>query len=289
MTMKYFEATTSDKNILRQDALRTLIYRKAEKMLVGANACQMMNVQSLDLKFDLPKTTMITPQQIEEMSKADLRRIGFYQINTSLDKYQTRMLISDETKARQLANEQVAMSLDQAAVGLAYQKDSEIFGELINAKYHTISPDTVWTDPTADIMTDVAEMIAKILDSTTVMESEIANMGIYYPAKLFGYMSRPIQIGQVQLTLKNWAQQEFNIKFYPTRQLSTTALAVLKSSDTAYHFTYTGKAVPLTEFVRDSGVGDEYIFTQYFKTKVIPYGQNQTTCKKIGLFNGICN
>ena len=42
-------------------------------------------------------------------------------------------------------------------------------------------------------MTDVAEMIAKILDSTTVMESEIANMGIYYPAKLFGYMSRPIQ------------------------------------------------------------------------------------------------
>ena len=44
MTMKYFEATTSDKDILKQDILRTLIYRKAEKMLVGANACQMMNV-----------------------------------------------------------------------------------------------------------------------------------------------------------------------------------------------------------------------------------------------------
>ncbi|MDD2255199.1 MAG: hypothetical protein PHT97_10850 [Methanoculleus sp.] len=287
MTMKYFEATTSDKDILRQEVMRTLIYRQAESMIVGANACMMVNVGSLDLKFDLPKTTMITPQQIEEMSEADLQRIGFYQINTSLDKYQTRLMISDETKARQLANEQVNMSLAQAAKGIAFQKDSDIFTTLVAASGNSVACDTVWTDPTADIMTDVADMIAEMLDSTMITEADINNLGIYYPAKLFGYMSRPIQIGEVQMTLKNWAQREFNIKFFATRQLTDRALAVIKGTDTAYHFTYTGKAVPLTEFKRQEGVGDTYIFTQYFKSKAIPYAQNQTTCKKIGTFTGI--
>lgn len=287
MTMKYFEATTSDKDILRQEVMRTLIYRKAETMIVGSNACMMMDVGSLDLKFDLPKTTMITPQQIEEMSEADLQRIGFYQINTSLDKYQTRILISDETKARQLGNEQTTMSLDQAAKGIAYQKDADIFSTLTAASGNSVACDTVWTDPTADIMTDVADMIAKMLDSTTITEADINNLGIYYPAKLFGYMSRPIQIGEVQMTLKNWAQREFNIKFFATRQLVDRALAVIKGSDTAYHFTYNGKSVPLTEFKRLEGVGDTYIFTQYFKSKAIPHAQNETTCKKIGTFTGI--
>lgn len=287
MAMKYFEATTSDKDILRREVMRTLIYRQAEKMMVGTNACKMVNVNSLDLKFDLPKTTMITPDRVEEMSEADLQRIGFYQITTSLDKYQTKMLISDETKARQLEDAQVNMSLEQAAAGMAYQKDYEIFQVLSAASHHTVNVDTVWTDSTADIMVDVAEMIAKILDNTNITEAEIQNMGIYYPAKLFGYMSRPIQIGEIQMTLKNWATREFNIKFFPTRQLTDTALAVLKSSDTAYHFTYTGGAVPLTEVTRKAGVGDEYTFTQYFKSKAIPYAQNQTTCKKIGTFTGI--
>ena len=69
MAMKYFEATTSDKDILKQDILRTLIYRKAEKMLVGANACQMMNVQSLDSSLIWPKTTMITPSRLRRCSR----------------------------------------------------------------------------------------------------------------------------------------------------------------------------------------------------------------------------
>lgn len=287
MTMKYFEATTSDKDIIKQDIMRTLIYRQAESMLIGSNACVMMNVSALDLKFDLPRTTMVTPQVIEEMSEADLQRIGFYQIQTSLDKYQTKLMISDETKARQLSNEQVNMSIQQTANGLAYQKDYEIFGELESARYHNIDVDTPWTDPTADIMTDIAEMIGLMLDSTNITEMDINNLGIYYPAKLFGYLARPIQIGEVQMTLKNWATREFNIKFHPTRQLADKALAVIKSSDTAYHYTYTGLDVPLTEFTRQTGVGDVYYFTQYFKTKVIPYDDGQTTCKKIGTFGDI--
>ncbi len=286
--MKYFDATVSDKAILKKDILRDLVYLKAEELLVGKNAMVMMPVDALDVKFDIPTATRFTPQEVDEGAVADYQKLKFFQVYANLAKYQTRVLITDESKARQIANSQVQMSLDAAARGLAYQIDYNMFSALSTGAGNTVAAGSVWTGGTADPATDIANAMGEIMDTTTLTDNDFSNMYIFYPAKLFGHLAKPIQVGEIQQTLRNWAQKEYNINIMPTRMLSTTALCVVKSMETAIHMTYSGNAIPTAEEERYAGVGDMYLITQYFADKVIPYESGQTTSKRICSITSVC-
>lgn len=287
--MKYFDATVSDKAILKKDIIRDLVYLKAEELLVGKNAMVMMPVDGLDVKFDIPTTTKLTPEEVAEGAVANLQKLTFFQVTATLKKYQTRVLITDESKARQIANNQVQMSIDAAARGLAYQIDSEIFTTLSNGAGNTQAAGSVWSSGTADPATDIANAIGKILDSTTLTDADLGNLTVFYPAKLFGHVAKPIQVGEIQQTLKNWAEREYHISLMPTRMLTTSALCVVKSMETAVHLTYSGNAVPTAEEERYPGVGDMFLITQYFADKVIPYASGQTTSKRICSITGVAS
>lgn len=286
--MKYFDATTSDKNIIKADILRDFVYLKAEELFIGKYLTYQMPIPALDIRFDVPMDTKIDPDQVSEGALADLKRLGFYQINTSQDKYQTRILVTDETKARQLVNNQISMSLDAAGNGLANAKDDDIFTVLGAGAGNTQAASGHWDDNGVDLASDIANAIGKIIDSTTLTDQDMNNMVVAYPAKLWGHLSKPVQIGEIQMTFRNWAEREYKIRLMPTRKLTTTALCVVQSPQTALHMTYSGNAVPTSEFKRLEGVGDEWLITQYFKTLVIPYAKNQTTSKRICTLTGVC-
>lgn len=286
--MKYFDATVSDKDILKKDIIRDLVYLKAEELLVSKNAMVQMPVDALDVKFDIPTATKFTPQEVSEGAVADYSRLQFFQVYANLKKYQVRVLITDESKARQIANNQVQMSIDAAARGLAYQIDYNSFAALSAGAGNTVAAGAVWTSGTADPATDIANAMGAVIDSTTLTDADFSNMYIFYPAKVFGHLAKPIQVGEIQQTLKNWAQKEYNINLFPTRMLTTSALCVVKSMETAIHMTYSGSAIPTAEEERYVGVGDMFLITQYFTDKVIPYASGQTTSKRICSITGVC-
>ncbi len=286
-----YGATTSTTDMYKQDILRELIYTKADKMLMGKYACVMKDSKVIDLKFDLPKSTRISSQVVGEYSLADKSRIEFYQVPVSLEKRQTIVTISDESKIRQMANSQLEISLEQAADGLAYDIDTEIFTALNAGAGQTEAASGVWTDDTTNIAADIAAITGDILDNTTMMDTDLQNVVLYYPAKLWGYLKSPMQVGATTIPIRSWLESEYNLNMLPTRKLTNSATVVVKSALTAYHWTYVPdpgeQTVPLVEFARATGRGDEYYINRYSKTMIIPKGEDYTTSDRIGTITGI--
>ncbi len=273
--------TTSDKDIVKREIIKRVIYKKAERMLVGANAIPLENSDALDLKFSLPKQTEFKAEKVAEGSRGIRRQLKWYEVQKYLDKYQTEVLITDEAKARSLNKLQTRKSIDAASRGLALAKDEEIFLSLSAGAGHSEAAVGTWdTDPT-NAVTDISKAIAYIMDNTKVLETELKNMNVFYPAKLFGYLTQLTEIENIHRSVLDYMKAQWGIGFFPTRQLSDEALVVVKSEETGFHYTYTGKDVPTSEEERVPGVGDNYIVTQYFKTFVLPDTEGSTTNKLI--------
>ena len=100
-------------------------------------------------------------------------------------------------------------------------------------------------------------------------------------------MSKPLQIGDVQESLRSWVKKEYAIGLYPTRQLTTTALAVVNTMRMGTMFTHDGSKIPGAEQYRLEGVGDGYIVTQYFKTVIIPSAAAGSTSNYISKLTGV--
>jgi hypothetical protein len=289
MTRMYYDrgVTSSDKDILKKEIMRRVVYKAANNIMTGRFACVLENFDSLDLKLSLPKVTMLTPERVKEGSRAGLQTIEWFDVNETMEKEQLKIQVTYEAKARQLSGMQSKYSLIAAARGLAWSKDTDIFTTLIAASAGTDPASGVWTDPTTDIASDLGETVGNILLNADITEEDIPNIGIYYPVQLWPRFQTPIQIGTIQQTIKNWIQAEFKMSFYPTKQLTTTVMACLKSSMNATHMTYTGPDIPLVEMENVMGVGDEYLVTQLFKTFIVPEAEGGTTNNMIRIISGV--
>jgi hypothetical protein len=269
---KYFgSVTTSDRDMIRMDIMRELLYKQADELLVMKNAVNMMAIGNLDVKFDIPAATRIAPEQITEGAAAALSTLKFYQVPVSMVKYQTRIRVTDEAKARQIANNQVQMSLVATSRGLAFQMDADIASCLQAGADQTVAANAVWNSTTAaSPATDFANAIGKIFDNTNILDTDIQNVRLFTPAKIWAHMMKPIEVGYLRQTFKDWMQSQFGIVIYPSRKLTTAALAVIASPETAMFLTYNGTAVPTAEQERITGVGEEYVLTRYYNTFVVP-------------------
>ncbi len=281
MKIKLDGVTTSDKNIVKREILKRVIYKKAERMLVGANAIPLENSDALDLKFTLPKQTEFKAEKVAEGARGTRKRLEWYEVQKYLEKYQTEVLITDEAKARSLEKLQTRKSIDAASRGLALAKDEEIFLTLSAGAGHSEAATGGWNSDPTNAVTDISKAISYIMDNTKVLETELKNMNVFYPAKLFGYLTQLTEIENMHRSVMDYMKAQWGIGFYPTRQLDDVALVIVKSEETGFHYTYTGKDVPTSEEERIPGVGDNYIVTQYFKTFIMPETEGGTTNKLI--------
>lgn len=282
-------STVSTGDILDRDVMRDYIYKRADEMLVGTQAVEIRPIDDIAVRMDLPTETKIDPENVAEGAVADETKLNFFQVNALLDKWQQHVLITDETKVRQgVGQEQVALTLDRYAKGLAYKKDYEIFSELDTYAGQTETATDTWDAGSgADIPGDVADAYGKLLKNTTISEAEIPDVKLFYPVALFGRLANNSDMGNLTVTLKNWIETEFNLTLFPTRMLTTTALLVLKSPETAIHYVYDGTDVPTTETYREPGKGDGTIVTQYYKTKVVPNSSSDSTNNRIVKITGV--
>lgn len=272
-----YSVTSSDSDIALENIIKTIVYQRADEMLAGKAAVPMQSTPGLDYKFVIPKSWYLEAEEISEGSRANVKNMETFEVSGSLKKYQIPVFMNDEVKARQIQNAQMQISLDAAASGLAWKKDTEIFTTLSAGAGNTIAATAQWQANGADPATDIANAIGKILETTTITDSEINNIAYFYPAKLFGHTAKPLQIGDVQESLRAWVSREFAIKLIPTRQLTTTGLAIVNTPRMGTHFTHDGSAIKGAEQYREAGVGDGYILTTYFRTVIMPTVENGTT------------
>ena len=281
-------ATTSDKDMLKAEILRKLVYKKAESLMVAKAGVNLEGMDALELKLTLPSATRLDPEEIAEGAKSKYQTMEWFDVTEVMKKEQVRLLITDEAKARGLSDIQTRYSINAAARGLAYSKDTDIFTTLIGGSAGSDAAGTAWNAASsADPAKNIATTVGTILNNTVAMDTDVSSIVIFYPIRLYGFLKKPIEIGQMYQSISRFVETEYQINFIPTRQLTTQALVVLKSDETAMHVTYTGSAIPTAEQDRHAGVGDEYILTQYFKTFIVPEEEDGTTNNRIRVITGV--
>lgn len=290
MTLMYFDkgVTTSDLDILKMQLAQRVVYKAAQNRMVGANACMMENMTGLDIKMSLPKVKMLMPERIKEGSGPKLQKMEWFDVNESMVEEQVRVMFTDIAKLRQLGGLQSKYTLDAAAKGLAYSKDTDIFNTIAAASSATDAASGLWNDTSTDKASDIAASIGEMLDRADITEADIPSIGIYYPAKLWPFFATPIQIGEMQQTIRRWVESEFQMKFYGTKQLTNTCQVVLKSAMNLTHVTLVNPQVQLVEPVREPGVGDVYLIRQFFKTFFLPENEGDSTNNMIRTISGVC-
>lgn len=280
--MKFFEATTSDKGILKQEVLRQVVYQRAEELMVFKAAVPLQNMDTLEFKMTLPKVTRFTPEEVAEGALANFQMMEWFETNGTMKKEQVRILVTDEAKARMQADIQIQKSIEAAARGLAWSKDTDIVTVLKAGAGDTHAAPYTWANAASqDITNDIATAIESILTNTYLTESDITNMNMFYPMGLWGHLQKPLGTSTPNQTMVGYVNDKYRVNFIGTRQLSTEALLVINSPETAFHATYTGDSIPTAEEQRLPGVGNQYILTQYYKTFIMPEAENGTTNRRI--------
>lgn len=285
MTMqKHFSATTSTGNIAKAAVYKEIVFNMADTLLEWKEAVNMRSTPLLDYRFTRQNTTALEPQRKSEGSRADYTDVEWYDVAGSLETYQTALMFYDEVKARQIGNIQVTTSIEAAAIGIAQKKDSNIATAITGAYGQSVTADATWDDPvSADPAQDLADAIKDIIDNTNIPMTMIPEIKVMYPAGLFGFLSKPVQVGEIQTTVKNFAQNEWKMNFFPTRQLTNDAYVVVKTDQSAVFIEHDGTKLLPVENYREAGVGDGYLFTQAFDTCIFPSAQggssNNYICK----------
>ena len=282
----YNGVITSDDEV-KKELLREIIYLKAEELMVWKNAVVMQGMDGLELKLMLPKTRRIDPQKIAEGARARYRKVDWFTISEVMEKESVELMITDEANARGLDNVQMRYSMIAAARGLAWSKDTDIKNMIVNGKGGTAPASGLWTDPTTDIASDVADCIGAIIDNSELNEYTLGQLQIFYPAGLFAHLNKPVQIGEIKDTIRDYLGRQYDMVFNPTKQLTQNAYVVVPGEEIASHIYYTGNDIKLVESEREMGVGERYLITQLFKTFIMPEEENGTTNSRIREITGV--
>jgi hypothetical protein len=285
---KHFSITQSTGDIAKETILKTVVFGLVDEMLEFREAVNSRFTPALDYRMTLQADTEITPLAKEEGARADYQTASWFDVSGTLQTYQNALMFTDETKARQMGNVQISTSLDACARGLAKKKDYNIMTALTAGVGDTHSASATWDDAVAsDPAQDIAEAISSMLANSNMSARQIADVKLFVPASVWPYLSKPVQVGEIQKEIRTWAQDAYNISFYPTRLLTTNCLALVKSDRTAIIIEHDGSKLPSIETFRNHGVGDGYIFTQAFDAKVMPNSKTDATSNLIYNITGV--
>jgi hypothetical protein len=297
--------TTSDV-VIQRDIQREVIYRKADLLSVGAKLLPIRNFGVLDVKFEFP-SEFVGEYPVPEGAMAKLEKILWTPFNTSLEKCQVHYLITDEAKARQLENYQRQVGMKRASEAMAVNMDSHILDMIIAGAFATntvnVGAGNEWNSGgvDVDIDGDIGTAINNILSNSNVSLEDIANINMVVPAPVYGELKKLRLIGNVQQKFLDYFKTTYGLGIYPTRYTDAITGKAAGISDDAYLVVNTDDAgiignfdpqgsmnIPLTEERRQFGVGDEFLFTRFFRAKIQPFSSTDATSHLIARIANVC-
>jgi len=264
MVDQLFEALKSEDMGLFRKLISTYVLRKADELLVGKQMIPVEDVNALDIIVSYPSASELVAQKVAEYGSADFQAVTWSDIKGSLDKYQVKVRVSDEAIKRRAAEVGVRRSIEAAANGIRRAEDNEIFAELLSYVGDTFATSGAWNGDTPKIGEDIAKAIESIYENTN--EDSFRNFVVAIPSPVYPHLIRSVVEG-TDTTVLDFMDEKFGIKLLPTKYLSTDALVVVNSEETAIHYRFTDEEA---EEARVPGVGYDYIINAYFKTFVIP-------------------
>jgi len=288
------QATTSDVVIAR-DIERQVLYRRAELLAVGTKLLPTKSFGVLDVKFQFP-SDLAGEYPVAEGSMAKLEGITWSDFNTTLEKAQVFYDITDEAKARQLAQYQMEVGRKKAAEALADLIDHHILDMIIAGDYAantvTVGVGDEWNGGgvTADPEQNIVDAIENILSNSRVTLEGLKNINMAVPTTVWGELRKLKLIGNVQQTFESYFESSFGLSIWPTRYtdcitgmptgISDDAYIVVNSEDAGLIGNFNpapGMGIPMTEVWREHGVGERHLFTNWFKCKIQPLSDDDAT------------
>ena len=197
--------------------------------------------------------------------------ITWTEFSLTLKKAVVRFAITDEAKLRMLGQYQLQFSRRRASEALARIKDEEILNALLNGAGISVSASATWDSDSADPAGDIIDAIGQIFSKSNILESEIKRMVVVVPAKVWAPLHKLQEINNLRQSIRDYLEDSYGLKFYPSRILSTDALVLVPGEMTAIHGVLRTNKIPLVEEIRRPETGvTEYIIRQYFATRVVP-------------------
>lgn len=275
--------TSDDHEALRKELIAKRVMFKTLNLIEFSDAVVMENSDTLDFHVRRPKQHTLPAFKITEGAHAEPQVMGWYNKGYSMDKYRAALQIDDEARVRLDETIQWNYSMEGIARGMAQARDNEILSTLYRGAGVTESAGTAWNNDAADPVGDVATIIESIFeqDDTNIDESELNQIVVYYPRKLFGHIRLPTMFmnptagataTQGRLMFESpldWTTQKIGWTFKSSQKLNSLnqAIAIIKGPNTATHYSYTGNKIPTVEQSRSAREGsDEWWITQYYKT-----------------------
>lgn len=296
-------------NVLKASALSIseLVDIATYKQMEFTDAVNLKNSTVLDVHRYFRKNRPVGAFRINEQAHSPYVRFETFEKNMSLKKYRAGVEIDDEAKIRLDQANQLDNSIRLAGESFAELRDQEILMNLLNGAAISEDASQKWNSANSDITGDLGGLLDTLFakDTTNVTESEINSIVIYYPLKLYSQIREPAKFFdastanllasriQVNTTDLDWARNTYGITWVGSRKLNYvgSAVAVIRSEQTADHYTLSNNAIPQTETGRNIEHGiDQWITTRYFGTFVYPNSSTELNKNdRIMLINKVCD
>lgn len=273
---------TSDVAVKRE-LVKRILYKVTDLLATGTKIIPVNSYNVLDIKSTFPDEGIIAEHPIPEGSTSNENVLGWTEFGYSLEKGQARFTITDESVIRGIDQQQSMRSFQRGAESMAKKKDENILTKLYAGAGQTQTIVSPWDNPAGTPATDINGAWGKLLANSNITDPEMTRVWIVAPAIAFAKLNELQEIGNINQTLKMWLEGSFGFHIVGTRStsLGKNALMLVNSDETGEHGVLTSATTPLSESERILGVGEKYVVTQYFNTKVIPISDSDATNKRI--------
>ncbi len=279
--------TTSD-DVIRREVIKQLIYKRADFISTGTKVIGTDTFDNLDIKYSFP-TDAAVEYPVPEGSGSDLQKVTWSNFGFTLRRAEGRFKITDEATIHGVGRVQWQTGIRRIGEAMAKTKDTNILSTLDSGAGTSTAASAAWATATAaQISTDVTAAINGIVGAHGVADTDISRISMILPIQAWTGLMRILEIEGSKVSMLNWIRDSFGIEILPTKYFTTTALALIRGSDTAIHGVLNApRDVPLVEQKRQEGVGLEYIVRQYFATTIVPEDGSSTTTNRIYKITGI--
>jgi len=281
------QATYSD--IAIKEALaKEVIYRAANLLAVGTRILPEIRVNVLEGIFQWPSefdaVEEVAEGEVGRLDAIEWSRYGWY-----LKKYRKSFMLTDEAVYRGIGDTQNRTSVKRAAEAFAKKKDEDIIDSIVGGagSTHTIAAGDEWDSGNAgvDIVGDVIKARGLINDNSNVTPAELRNLKLLVGTGVSSYLLELNLINNVSMSIAQYLQTAYGIELLESRDsdLADAAYLVVQGEDTGRHLVFARPGAKLSEHDRLTGVGDRYMITQYFASKIEPISEsndnNYRICK----------
>jgi len=278
----HLEETTSDV-AFKREIVKQYVYKASSLLAVGTQILppEPTNIFNFDISFPGDLTSEFP---IPEGARAGRTRVEWTPYRWYLKKSQGAFLITDESTIKGTDQLQNRMSVMKAIEAIANDEDAEIIDAII-AGVHTgagyyvnVAAGSEWDTASGDPEKDILAARSIVNQYSNVQAAELRKAIVLVHVNVSGELFKLQLINNVQQTLAGYLQSSFGITILETRDadLVDTAGFIVPGMNTGHHMVYDGTAVPLSESERVLGVGEDYLVTKYFGSKVVPESASDT-------------